>query len=125
MDHGFVMWFRPPAALVVATWLLTGATTSAKARLAMMRETEDGFRIAEEDLRLRGGGEVLGSRQSGVPEYRVANVPNFQELIGMARDDATMILQNDGDLNSPRGQALRILLYLFDQDEAVRLFRAG
>ena len=98
---------------------------TAKARLAMMRETEDGFRIAEEDLRLRGGGEVLGSRQSGVPEYRVANVPNFQELIGMARDDATMILQNDPDLATERGQALKILLYLFDQDEAVRLFRAG
>ena len=85
---------------------------TAKARLAMMRETEDGFRIAEEDLRLRGGGEVLGSRQSGVPEYRVANVPNFQELIGMARDDATMILENDPDLASERGQALKILLYL-------------
>jgi ATP-dependent DNA helicase RecG len=98
---------------------------TAKARLAMMRETEDGFRIAEEDLRLRGGGEVLGSRQSGVPEYRVANVPNFQELIGMARDDATMILENDPDLATERGQALKILLYLFDQDEAVRLFRAG
>jgi ATP-dependent DNA helicase RecG len=98
---------------------------TAKARLAMMRETEDGFRIAEEDLRLRGGGEVLGTRQSGVPEYRVANVPNFEELIGMARDDATMILEGDPDLASERGQALRVLLYLFDQDEAVRLFRAG
>ena len=91
----------------------------------MMRETEDGFRIAEEDLRLRGGGEVLGTRQSGVPEYRVANVPNFEELIGMARDDAMMILDSDPDLATERGEALRILLTLFDQDEAVRLFRAG
>jgi ATP-dependent DNA helicase RecG len=98
---------------------------TAKARLAMMRETEDGFRIAGEDSSLRGGGKVLGSRQSGVPEYRVANVPNFQELLGMARDDATLILANDPELASARGQALRILLYLFDQDEAVRLFRAG
>ena len=98
---------------------------TAKARIAMMRETEDGFRIAEEDLRLRGGGEVLGSRQSGVPEYRIANVPNFQELIGMARDDATMIINQDPDLASTRGNALRTLLYLYDQDEAVRLFRAG
>ena len=98
---------------------------TSKARLEIMRQTEDGFLIAEKDLELRGGGEVLGTRQSGVPDYRVANVPNFVELIAMARDDAQMILNSDPDLQSPRGQALRVLLYLFEQDEAVRLFRAG
>jgi ATP-dependent DNA helicase RecG len=98
---------------------------TAKSRLDMMRKTEDGFLIAEEDLRLRGGGEVLGTRQSGTPEYRVAEVPNFAELIETARADATLILARDPQLTSPRGEALRLLLYLFDCDEAVRLFRSG
>ena len=98
---------------------------TAKARLEMMCETEDGFLIAEKDLELRGGGEVLGARQSGVPEFRVAEVPNVQDLLGAARDDATMILARDPDLTSPRGQTLRALLYLFECDDAVRLFRAG
>ena len=97
----------------------------AKARLEMMRATEDGFQIAEEDLRLRGGGEVLGTRQSGMPEFRVANVPNFSELLRIARDDARLILERDPRLTGPRGEALRMLLYLFDCDEAVRLFRGG
>jgi ATP-dependent DNA helicase RecG len=97
----------------------------AKARLEMMRATEDGFAIAEEDLRLRGGGEVLGTRQSGVPEFRVANVPNFSDLLRIARDDAKLIIERDPHLTSERGEALRMLLYLFDCDEAVRLFRGG
>ena len=98
---------------------------TAKARIEMMRETEDGFRIAEEDLRLRGGGEVLGTRQSGVPEFRMAEVPNFPDLLETARADAALILQRDPELSTDRGQALRQLLYLFDCDEAVRLFRSG
>ncbi len=98
---------------------------SAKARIEMMRETEDGFRIAEEDLRLRGGGEVLGTRQSGAPEFRMAEVPNFTELLELARDDAALTLSRDPQLSSPRGEALRQLLYLFDCDEAVKLFRSG
>jgi ATP-dependent DNA helicase RecG len=98
---------------------------TASARLKMMCETEDGFLIAEKDLELRGGGEVLGARQSGMPEFRVADVPNFQDLLGAARDDATMILARDPGLVSDRGQALRSLLYLFECDEAVRLFRAA
>ncbi|MFM2423522.1 MAG: ATP-dependent helicase RecG [Pseudomonadota bacterium] len=97
----------------------------AKERLEMMRETEDGFLIAEKDLELRGGGEVLGARQWGLPEFRVADVPNFTELLEAARDDATLILSRDPDLVSPRGQHLRKLLYLFECDEAVRLFRAA
>ena len=98
---------------------------TARQRLAMMEETEDGFLIAEKDLELRGGGEVLGARQSGLPEFRIANGPNFPELLAAARDDARLILQSDPGLKSPRGEALRRLLYIFDCDEAVRLFRAA
>ena len=94
-------------------------------RLAMMEATEDGFKIAEKDLELRGGGEVLGARQSGMPEFRVATVPNFEELLAAARDDARLVLSQDPNLTSPRGQALRLLLYLFECDEAIRLFRAA
>lgn len=98
---------------------------TAEARLKMMTETEDGFLIAEKDLELRGGGEVLGARQSGMPEFRVANVPGFEELLATARDDAKLVLSQDPELATPRGQALRSLLYLFECDEAVRLFRAA
>jgi ATP-dependent DNA helicase RecG len=91
----------------------------------MMVETEDGFKIAEKDLELRGGGEVLGARQSGMPEFRVANVPGAEELLAAARDDAGLVLSTDPALTTPRGQALRLLLYLFECDEAVRLFRAA
>jgi ATP-dependent DNA helicase RecG len=100
-----------------------GAT--AKARLAIMRETEDGFRIAEEDLRLRGEGDVLGTRQSGMPGFRLARLEVHGKLVGPARDDALLVLATDPTLASPRGQALRHLLYLFERDEAVRLIRAG
>lgn len=100
-----------------------GAT--AGERLKMMCETEDGFAIAEKDLDLRGGGEVLGARQSGAPEFRIADVPNLTELLTAARDDASLILSRDVDLVSDRGRALRMLLYLFECDEAVRLFRAA
>jgi ATP-dependent DNA helicase RecG len=98
---------------------------TAKARLAIMRETEDGFRIAEEDLRLRGEGDVLGTRQSGMPGFRVARIEAHGKLIGPAHDDAALVLAKDPTLASPRGQALRNLLYLFERDEAIRLIRAG
>jgi ATP-dependent DNA helicase RecG len=98
---------------------------TAKARLAIMRETEDGFRIAEEDLRLRGEGDVLGTRQSGLPGFRVARIEVHGKLIAAARDDAALVLTRDPDLASPHGQALRHLLYLFERDEAIRLIRAG
>jgi ATP-dependent DNA helicase RecG len=98
---------------------------AAQARLKMMCETEDGFLIAEKDLELRGGGEVLGARQSGTPGFRVAEVSNFASLLEAARDDAMLVLQNDPQLASERGQALRTLLYIFECDEAVRLFRAA
>jgi len=107
--------------------LLYGAPLSetAKARLEVMRATEDGFRIAEEDLRLRGGGELLGTRQSGLPEFRIADLAQDADLLAAARDDAALVLARDPDLASPRGEALRVLLYLFDRDAAVRTLRSG
>jgi ATP-dependent DNA helicase RecG len=98
---------------------------TAKARLAIMRETEDGFRIAEEDLKLRGEGDVLGTRQSGEPGFRVARIEAHRELLQTARDDAALMLSRDPQLTSERGEALRVLLYLFERDEAIRLLRAG
>ena len=95
----------------------------AEARIRIMRETEDGFLIAEEDLRLRGEGEILGTRQSGAPGFSVARLEVHGELLEMARDDARMVL--DQGFDSERGQTLRVLLYLFGQDEAVKLLRAG
>jgi ATP-dependent DNA helicase RecG len=100
-------------------------TETAKARLGILRETDDGFRIAEEDLRLRGAGEVLGTRQSGMPELRLADLAAHAELLAVARDDARLALTRDPELDSPRGQALRTLLYLFQRDVAVRYLRSG
>ncbi len=98
---------------------------AAKARLMIIRQTEDGFRIAEEDLRLRGEGEILGVRQAGLPSFRLADLAAHARLLAIARDDAELILRRDPELSSERGQALRALLYLFERDEAVRLLRAG
>ncbi|HEY8255955.1 MAG TPA: ATP-dependent DNA helicase RecG [Rhizomicrobium sp.] len=98
---------------------------TAKARLKTMRETDDGFIIAEEDLRLRGPGEMLGRRQSGLEEFRMADPMAHADLLAIAHDDANLVLTRDPDLKSPRGQALRVLLYLFGRDEAVRYLRTG
>jgi ATP-dependent DNA helicase RecG len=107
--------------------LLRGAdiTETAKARLTLMRETGDGFRIAEEDLKLRGSGEILGHRQSGEPEWKLADLDRMARLLPVARDDARLLLDRDGGLDSPRGQAARDLLYLFERDSAVALLRSG
>ena len=98
---------------------------TARARIAIMRETEDGFRIAEEDLRLRGTGELLGTRQSGFPTFRIADPLAHQDLMEVARDDAKLILETDPELDGKRGPALRALLYLFERDAAVKLLRSG
>ena len=98
---------------------------TAHARLTILRETDDGFRIAEEDLRLRGAGEILGTRQSGLPEFRLANIAEHGELMQAARDDARLIVERDPDLTTERGRALRILLYLFERDAAVGTLRSG
>ena len=98
---------------------------TAKARLAILRETDDGFRIAEEDLRLRGEGDVLGTRQSGLPGFRLARLEFHGKYLSAAREDAALILNRDPKLNSPRGTALRQLLYLLARDEAIGLLNAG
>jgi ATP-dependent DNA helicase RecG len=98
---------------------------TARARLECICGTEDGFLIAEEDLRLRGAGELLGERQSGLPGFRLADLSAHGELLKAASDDARLILARDPDLQSPRGDALRTLLYLFQQDDAVRTIRSG
>ncbi len=100
-------------------------STTAKLRLNIMRETEDGFRIAEEDLKLRGEGDVLGTRQSGMPGFRIVRIETHAKFVGPAREDAALVLARDPRLASPRGDALRCLLYLFERDEAIRLLRAG
>jgi ATP-dependent DNA helicase RecG len=100
-------------------------TETAKARIRILRETDDGFVIAEEDLRLRGAGELLGTRQSGMPEFRVADLSVHGELLAAARDDARLVLSTDPELGGERGTALRMLLYLFERDEAVRYLRTG
>ena len=109
----------------VCLLLYKGGGETARARLETMRRTEDGFEIAEEDLRLRGEGDVLGTRQSGMPGFRLAVPALHGELLAMARDEAALALARDPDLVSPAGEALRVLLYLFERDEAVRLIRAG
>jgi ATP-dependent DNA helicase RecG len=103
----------------------TPLSETAKARLDIMRQSEDGFRIAEEDLRLRGGGEILGTRQSGEPGFRVARLPGDEELLEAARQHTHYLLARDPDLTSPQGEAARLCLYLFERDEAIRLLRAG
>ncbi|MDX3970108.1 MAG: ATP-dependent DNA helicase RecG [Bradyrhizobium sp.] len=96
-----------------------------KARLKVIRETTDGFRIAEEDLKLRGEGDVLGVRQSGLPGYRIARPEVHGQLIAQARDEALRILKEDPQLKGERGEALRCLLYLYERDEAIPLIGAG
>jgi len=98
---------------------------TARQRLDIMRKTEDGFLIAEKDLELRGGGEVLGTKQSGFSEFKIADMNVHKDLLEIAHRDAQMILHNDVELQTPRGQALRVLLYLFEQDSAVKTYTSG
>lgn len=100
-------------------------TVAAKERLKIMRETEDGFIIAEKDLELRGGGEILGTRQSGLPVFKLADLAVHGELLAAARDDVKLILTKDPDLEGERGNHLKTLLYLFEQDQAIGNLRAG
>jgi len=113
---------RPGTCLLVYSPPLS---ENAHRRLAILKETDDGFRIAEEDLALRGAGDLLGTKQSGLPEFRIADIAAHADLLAMARDDAALILNRDADLSGPRGRALRVLLYLFERDAAVRTLRSG
>ena len=107
--------------------LLRGQALSetARQRLALMRETQDGFRLAEEDLELRGGGELLGTRQSGDTPFRTATLEQIQKLLPLAHDDARLLIEHEGGLSGSRGEAARILLYLFERDWGVQLLRGG
>ena len=96
-----------------------------RARLNIMRETEDGFLIAEEDLKLRGEGELLGTRQSGTPGFQLASLEAHADLLETARKDAAYILSQDPNLEGERGNNIRTLLYLHRRDEAIRFLRAG
>lgn len=97
----------------------------AKERLSIMRDTEDGFIIAEKDLELRGGGDILGVKQSGMTQFKIANLAAHADLLATARDDAKLILSKENWLESERGKALKNLLYLFEMDQAIRYFRGG
>lgn len=97
----------------------------ARQRLATIRDSEDGFYISEQDLKLRGAGEMLGTKQSGLPAFRLTSPEHHADLIATAHDDARLILDRDPDLLTPRGKALRTLLYLFERDTAIKYLRAG
>ena len=97
---------------------------TARERLNILKESEDGFLIAEKDLDLRGGGEILGTKQSGVQEFKIANLEFHKELLYTANKDAELILNNDPNFISDRGKALKNLLYLFEQDTAFLTYKA-
>lgn len=100
-------------------------SVNGKARLEIMRESEDGFLIAEKDWELRGSGDLLGAAQSGLPNFTLANLDKHRDLLETATQDARLLVQNDPSLSSPRGKAARQLLYLFEQDYGIALMRAG
>jgi ATP-dependent DNA helicase RecG len=100
-------------------------TQSGERRMGILRDTEDGFRIAEEDLKMRGAGNVIGTAQSGLPQFKVADLETQTSLMATAHQDARMLLQNDPGLTSPRGKATRTLLWLMEQDIAITLISVG
>ncbi len=102
-----------------------GLTETGRRRLLLLRDTEDGFRIADEDFRIRGGGDLLGTRQAGLPGWRLADPVEDEGLLHMADRDAELLVQRDPKLESARGRAVRVLLYLFEKREAFRTLRAG
>ena len=112
-DSTCLMLYQPPL----------GET--AERRLAILRETEDGFRIAEEDLAIRGAGDVIGTAQSGLPRFRIGDLERQAALMAVAQSDARRLLTEDPALESHRGRAARVLLWLMEQDRAIRLISVG
>jgi ATP-dependent DNA helicase RecG len=98
---------------------------SGERRLKTIRDTEDGFRISEEDLSMRGAGDLIGTAQSGLPKFRVADMERQAGLMAVAQSDARALLTLDPELTSPRGKAARLLLWLLDQDRAIKLITVG
>jgi ATP-dependent DNA helicase RecG len=98
---------------------------AARRRLTVLRDSEDGFRIAEEDLALRGAGDLIGTAQSGLPRFRVADLERQAGLMALAQSDARKLLLDDPTLSGPRGTAARTLLWLMEQDKAIRLLSVG
>jgi len=98
---------------------------AARRRLTVLRDTDDGFRIAEEDLALRGAGDLLGTAQSGLPRFRIADLERQAGLMALAQTDARKLLADDPALAGPRGTAARTLLWLMEQDKAIRLLKVG
>ena len=103
----------------------TPLSENARRRLEILRETDDGFRIAEEDLAMRGAGDVLGTAQSGLPKFRVANLETQSGLMAIAQQDARRLVDIDPKLESPRGEAARTLLWLLEQDKAIQMISVG
>ena len=102
-----------------------GLTDTARRRLLMLRDTDDGFAIADADFRLRGAGDVLGTRQAGLPGFRLADADAHEGLLHMAHQDAALLVEKDPGLETPRGRAVRVLLRLFGQWEAMKTLLAG
>jgi ATP-dependent DNA helicase RecG len=98
---------------------------TAERRLKTMRETNDGFKIAEEDLKIRGAGDILGVAQSGLPRFHIADIENQNDLMKTAQDDARLLLSTDPNLQSERGIAARTLLYLMERDKAIPFISVG
>lgn len=116
---------RGAAASFCMLLMADGAGKNARRRLETLRDTDDGFLIAEADLQIRGAGEILGTKQSGVPEFHLVDLERHADLMEIAHDDARLILHRDPRLESARGEALRYLLYLFERDAAVRYLASG
>ena len=98
---------------------------SARRRLSVLRDTEDGFVISQTDLDMRGSGDLIGTAQSGLPQFRIADLDSMPDLMAKAQSDARALLTHDPDLSTDRGKAARLLLWLMEQEKSIRLITVG